>query len=488
MYIKEYISTNNINYNILSITVNHYNIIYSSTFNMTNFDYTDKNLEKEIESFLKPFKIFINYINKTTNIQINDDVEQVDEIDEVEKDKNEQYMMKRINNPDFQAFLDLKRKIAETLKVYNSPKVGKIAGAILKEIKEEYKDMSIVDRFKKAFELFNSNVLKYEEMIKYVDTVEIATKEDKDFQTFLDLKKYITNKLNVSPNHKVDKIVDIVLREIKEKFKDISSIDMSKEGFELFNSYVSKCKENNDYPFDKYEDEDDDGDNDEEWKLEDFVEWLEEFVDHEEFVNLQKNIEDTFEDAERRPDDVVYITYEILREINDTFKDMSFVDKSKKAIELFNSYVSKYKDENNKDANLNEFLCWLRELEKKDLKKNIANKLRLSYNSRNVNKIADIVLIEIKEKFKDMSFVDISKEAFDLFNSYVLKYEEDEDTYDFVEWLEEQESLRTTKKYREDNPTWEADNAAWAVRVDAGQEEEFNRRWGNTNVKAVVNN
>ena len=129
MYIKEYISTNNINYNILSIIVNHYNIIYRSrNTDITNFDYTDKNLEKEIESFLKPFKIFINYMN----------------------------------NPEFQAFLDLKRKIAETLKVSNCPKVDKIACAILKEIKEEYKDMSIVDRFKKAFELFNSNVSKYE--------------------------------------------------------------------------------------------------------------------------------------------------------------------------------------------------------------------------------------------------------------------------------------------------------------------------------------
>ena len=81
-----------------------------------------------------------------------------------DEDKNKQYMTKRTN--DFIAFRDFKRKIAETLKVSNSHKVSKIAGAILKKIKEEYKDMSIVDRFKKAFELFNSNVSKYEEMIK----------------------------------------------------------------------------------------------------------------------------------------------------------------------------------------------------------------------------------------------------------------------------------------------------------------------------------
>jgi hypothetical protein len=70
MYIKEYISTNNINYNILSIIVNHCNINRRSAFSSSNVDYTDKNLEKDIESFLKPFKIFINYINKTTDIQI----------------------------------------------------------------------------------------------------------------------------------------------------------------------------------------------------------------------------------------------------------------------------------------------------------------------------------------------------------------------------------------------------------------------------------
>jgi len=60
MYMKEYISTNNINYNILSIIVKDF--YYGNV--ASNFDYTDKNLEKDIELFLKPFKIFINYINK----------------------------------------------------------------------------------------------------------------------------------------------------------------------------------------------------------------------------------------------------------------------------------------------------------------------------------------------------------------------------------------------------------------------------------------
>jgi hypothetical protein len=64
MYMKEYISTNNINYNILSIIVKDVIISNKDFFDRAQpIDYTDKNLEKEIESFLKPFKIFINYIN-----------------------------------------------------------------------------------------------------------------------------------------------------------------------------------------------------------------------------------------------------------------------------------------------------------------------------------------------------------------------------------------------------------------------------------------
>jgi len=63
MYMKEYISTNNINYNILSIIVKDF---YNGKV-ASNFDYTDKNVEKDIEIFLKPFKIFINYVNKDNN-------------------------------------------------------------------------------------------------------------------------------------------------------------------------------------------------------------------------------------------------------------------------------------------------------------------------------------------------------------------------------------------------------------------------------------
>jgi predicted GTPase len=61
MYMKEYILTNNINYNILSIIVNRVNTFENEKM---SFDVTDKNLKTNIELFLKPFKIFINYMNQ----------------------------------------------------------------------------------------------------------------------------------------------------------------------------------------------------------------------------------------------------------------------------------------------------------------------------------------------------------------------------------------------------------------------------------------
>jgi hypothetical protein len=68
-------------------------------------------------------------------------------------------------NAGFEAFLNLKKKIAQKLNVPNSPKVGKIAGAVQKEIKEKHPEMASVEVSKKAYELFESNVSKYEKML-----------------------------------------------------------------------------------------------------------------------------------------------------------------------------------------------------------------------------------------------------------------------------------------------------------------------------------
>jgi hypothetical protein len=69
-------------------------------------------------------------------------------------------------NTGFQAFLDLKKKIAEVLNVSNSPKVGKIAGAVQKIIKETTKDLSSVEISKKAFDLFKTDMSKYKKMLE----------------------------------------------------------------------------------------------------------------------------------------------------------------------------------------------------------------------------------------------------------------------------------------------------------------------------------
>jgi hypothetical protein len=65
LYMKEYISTDNINYNILNIIVKS---IVNSVANteIRDHNYLVENLQREIESFLEPFKLFIQYINRGT--------------------------------------------------------------------------------------------------------------------------------------------------------------------------------------------------------------------------------------------------------------------------------------------------------------------------------------------------------------------------------------------------------------------------------------
>ena len=67
-------------------------------------------------------------------------------------------------NPGFAAFLELKKKIAAKLGIPNSPKAGKVAGAVQREIKEKNAGMDAVEVSKKAFELFESNMEKYKKM------------------------------------------------------------------------------------------------------------------------------------------------------------------------------------------------------------------------------------------------------------------------------------------------------------------------------------
>jgi hypothetical protein len=68
-------------------------------------------------------------------------------------------------NAGFEAFLNLKKKMAQKLGVPNSPAVGKIAVAVQKEIKSKHADISSVEASKKAYELFEDNVEKYRRML-----------------------------------------------------------------------------------------------------------------------------------------------------------------------------------------------------------------------------------------------------------------------------------------------------------------------------------
>ena len=73
---------------------------------------------------------------------------------------------KREIPPGLQAFLDLKKKIAEKLNVSNGTKIATVAGTVQKEIKEKNPNMKdAIEISKKAYELFESNIEKYRKMI-----------------------------------------------------------------------------------------------------------------------------------------------------------------------------------------------------------------------------------------------------------------------------------------------------------------------------------
>ena len=74
-------------------------------------------------------------------------------------------------NAGFEAFLELKSKIAKDLGIPNSPAAGKVAGAVQKEIKEKNMGsdgkptISSVEVSKKAYDLFKSNMEKYKKIL-----------------------------------------------------------------------------------------------------------------------------------------------------------------------------------------------------------------------------------------------------------------------------------------------------------------------------------
>jgi hypothetical protein len=68
-------------------------------------------------------------------------------------------------NPGFQAFLDLKKYIAEKLGVSNGPIAAKVAGAVQKDMKEKHHDMTAVELAAEGRKHFDKNMNHYKQMI-----------------------------------------------------------------------------------------------------------------------------------------------------------------------------------------------------------------------------------------------------------------------------------------------------------------------------------
>jgi hypothetical protein len=68
-------------------------------------------------------------------------------------------------NAGFQAFLDLKKHIAEKLGISNGPKAAKVAGAVQKDMKEKHPDLDAVKIAEAGRKHFDANVEHYRQML-----------------------------------------------------------------------------------------------------------------------------------------------------------------------------------------------------------------------------------------------------------------------------------------------------------------------------------
>ncbi len=68
-------------------------------------------------------------------------------------------------NSGFQAFLDLKKYIAEQLGISNGPKAAKVAGAVQKEMKEKHPGLDAVKIAEAGRKHFDANKDHFKQMI-----------------------------------------------------------------------------------------------------------------------------------------------------------------------------------------------------------------------------------------------------------------------------------------------------------------------------------
>jgi len=123
-------------------------------------------------------------------------------------------------NPGFQAFLDLKKKIAGKLGIPNSPNAGKVAGEVQREIKEKNEGMDAVEVSKKAYELFEANIEKYSKLINIdykVDSKKASKKASKSDESI--------DKVNLQRNiYNMQKNMDEMQKKLDEMRLNMANI------------------------------------------------------------------------------------------------------------------------------------------------------------------------------------------------------------------------------------------------------------------------
>ena len=63
------------------------------------------------------------------------------------------------------AFLKLKKFVSEKLGISNGVPAGKVAGAVLREVKSKYQNISTEDAVKKAMKHLENNMDKFKKML-----------------------------------------------------------------------------------------------------------------------------------------------------------------------------------------------------------------------------------------------------------------------------------------------------------------------------------
>jgi hypothetical protein len=70
------------------------------------------------------------------------------------------------SNPGFLAFLKLKKHVATKLDIKNGPDAGKVAGAVQRDIKEQYPLLESIKVSEKAMAHFDKNMEHYKKLLK----------------------------------------------------------------------------------------------------------------------------------------------------------------------------------------------------------------------------------------------------------------------------------------------------------------------------------